>query len=139
MDSYARKPLFPNASRLSEIFSKLGEKGECQGQPLHPNQTLGTLVMVSGGDGGPKGFFTSFYAETRYEVAVLIKANMIPVDYDTTSFKMIVFDDCFDLYIEYGQILGSRYLCRLPLDELPVRIPKGTLIKRRRKPKTTRS
>jgi len=44
---------------------------------------------------------------------------MLAIDYDKIYFEIIIFDDYFDVYAKYNQIIGSRLISRIPLEELP--------------------
>lgn len=47
-----------------------------------------------------------------------VDSNMLAIDYDKIYFEIITFDDYFDIYARYNQIIGSRLIARMPLTEL---------------------
>jgi hypothetical protein len=55
----------------------------------------------------------------RKPLAQWLGENLLSIDYDTLHWKIIVFEDTFDLYVSYGQILGTRLVLRTSNKHLP--------------------
>lgn len=127
------KPLFPEFTQLDQVFVEVcpwDEHGRLPrltigGRELSPGDThpgemvIGNYVIVRAGDDGPDGLVTSIAGRVTDQVAKRLKEVLVYIDNDTLHFQVIVFDDYFRVWVNHGQIIGSRYLCELPLSELP--------------------
>jgi hypothetical protein len=85
---------------------------------IQANMRLGSYMTVSGGDDISLDF-QSFRVTPRLMVTELAEQHLIEVENDTTHFNLIIFANEAHLYLEYGQIIGSRLLAKLRLDTIP--------------------
>lgn len=60
-------------------------------------------------------------------VAEAIRDSTIHVEWDLFHFELIVFPERSCLYVQYGQIIGSRLLAFVPTDSIPDHWKPGTL------------
>ena len=63
--------------------------------------------------------YTSYQFKPTQKLIDAVNELMICVERDRIYFKVIVFDDCFHLYAQYNLIIGSRFLGKFDLSELP--------------------
>jgi hypothetical protein len=83
------------------------------------NMRLGHHLMVDGGSGCEDVEFQGLWVVPTSKMKAFVERNLIAVDYDTLHYKLIIFPDGANLYVEYGQIIGSRLVASLTLDSLP--------------------
>jgi hypothetical protein len=74
--------------------------------------------MIDGGSGNELPFQSAWVTPTD-GLKQLVEANMIQIDNDTISYKMIIFKDVAVLHVHYGLIIGGFVAGEIALDSIP--------------------
>jgi len=121
IDLFQRQVAFPEVTRFDELFDEVDKYNDKSIKAREWNMVkVGTYCIIFDNRKNQQNTHKSLAVKVNDKVFQWITSNMLYIIYDTLHFKAIIYDDgSVNIYVEYGQILGSRLLASMDVESIP--------------------
>lgn len=115
----------PHVWRFEDVDFYTSRKYGNRSRIIEGRASIGPYMYITpGGDVKGARYHRALYVTPTRALVESIKATMLPINYDTINFKVIVFADGFArVWSEYSQISGSRLIAEISADSVPGIVP----------------